>query len=378
MTDRSAYFLYHSIGLYPGKGEEMAAALAGFAESWATTDDGQWGRALAGRSEFLSLWQRLIDAPDGSLTATETVTQALHALIAALPEARLRGKRVLVAADCFPSLHFLLAGLADRRGFTLDTVPLRPGEAWVRDEDMIAAWGADVGLVLLTQVTSTASYRADLPALVAHGRRMGSLTVVDITQGVGLIPYSVAALGADATVSTSLKWICGAPGAGILQVAPALIADCAPELRGWFSQPDPFNWDLDAFAYAPDARRFDHGSPPVVSAVASVPALRWTLAGEAGARLAHTRTVQAALMDGAKRLGLPVLSPAEEARRGGTVVLGLPSGVDPAGLVGALRAERIHLDARGPRLRLSPGIVTDIGDVDRLFSALSAHLFASA
>ena len=31
-----------------------------------------------------------------------------------LPEGMLKGKRVLASADCFPSLHFLLTGLAGK------------------------------------------------------------------------------------------------------------------------------------------------------------------------------------------------------------------------------------------------------------------------
>ena len=103
------------------------------------------------------------------MTTAENVTAAVYALIGALPAAALRGRRLLVAGDCFPSLHFLLTGLAPRFGFTLDTVPLRQGARWVEDDDMIAQWGPDVGLALLTWVSSTSSHRIDLDRMVAHG-----------------------------------------------------------------------------------------------------------------------------------------------------------------------------------------------------------------
>ena len=47
-----------------------------------------------------------------------------------------------------------------------------------------------MGLVLLTWVTSTASARVDLAPLVAHGREMGSMIGVDITQAAGLSPFN--------------------------------------------------------------------------------------------------------------------------------------------------------------------------------------------
>ncbi len=372
----SGYFLYHSIGLYPGKAEDMAAAFARFSAAWSRDDDAQWPTVLAERDRYLALWRDLIGAPEGSLTSAENVTTALYSVIGALPPDRLRGQRILTGADCFPSLHFLLAGLQERLGFTLHTVPLRPGETWVREEDMIAAWGPDVGLALLTFVTSTASHRADLAALCDHARAMDSLTVLDLTQGIGILPFDLADCRPDIAVSTTLKWLCGTPGAGMLYMDPALIADCRPELRGWFSQPNPFNWDLDAFAYAADARRFDHGTPSVLACVGSVPALDWHAAQDAAALLAHTRTLHDQILAEAPRLGLASASPADPARRGGSVMLRLPDGADPQALVACLRAERLHTDARGPVIRLSPGILTTPGDVDRLFAALRAELAA--
>ena len=369
------YFLYHSIGLYPGKAEEMAAALSRFSDIWGAPDDAQWPTVLAARAEFLALWEALIGAPAGSLTTAESVTAGLYSVIGALPADRLQGKRVLVSADCFPSLHFLLAGLAPRFGFTLDTVPLRPGEAWVREDDVMARLGPDVGLTLVTLVTSTASYRADLQALLPAIRAAGSLAALDLTQGIGVVPFSVTG-GADIVVSTSLKWLCGAPGAGVLYVRPDLLADCAPELRGWFSQPDPFSWDLDGFAYAPDARRFDAGTPAPLAAIASVPGLRWHATQDAGALLAHSQGLCAAILDAAAGLGLTPASPADPTRRGGSVMLRVPEDVDAGAVVAALRAERLHLDARGPVLRLSPGPVTTEADVARLIPALAAALRA--
>lgn len=229
--DGSGYFLYHSIGQYPGKAEDVAAAMAEFAGVWGAPDDGQWGAILGRRAEFVEHWRRLIDAPEGTVTTSENVTAALYALIGALPSKHLKGRKLLVAGDCFPSLHFLLTALSPRFGFSLETVPLRQGASYVEDEDVIAQWDSEVGLALLTWVSSTSSHRADIASLAAHGRKMGSLVGVDITQAAGLLPFSVNDPAVDFTISTSLKWMCGTPGAGMLHVASGLIAACEPEFR---------------------------------------------------------------------------------------------------------------------------------------------------
>ena len=235
-TNHAGYFLYHSIGMYPGKEQEMAEATAEFAEVWSAPNDKQWGFVLLKRQDFIDYWRRIINVPKGSTTTCDSVTEGLYKLIRSLPEGMLRGKRVLVAADCFPSLHFQLTGLAPKMGFTLDTVPRSDGKAWVEADDFIDRWGPDVGLALLTWVTSTASARVDLAPLVTHGRQMGSLIGVDITQAAGLIPFDAMEPKVDFVVSTSLKWMCGTPGAGILYVDKALVLELEPDGRGWFSR----------------------------------------------------------------------------------------------------------------------------------------------
>jgi kynureninase len=368
--DGSGYFLYHSIGMFPGKGTLIGRALTDFSSAWGAPDDSQWSVALRARGQFIDSWRALINAPAGTLTHAENVTSALYTLINSLPEAHRVARKILVTADCFPSLHFVLAGMAQRHGFELHTVPLRPGETWVREEDIVAHWTPEVGVALLTSVTSTASYRCDHRTLIDHGRRMGSLIGVDITQSIGLFAFDVAAAGVDFVVSTSLKWLGGTSGAGILYVRAPLLEECAPELRGWFSQSDIFAWNLDGFRYAPDARRFDTGTPAILACVGTLPALQWHAAQDAKTLLSHNRALSARILAAAVSLGLSPASPVDDRRRGGSIMLRLPADRS-AVVLAALRAEAIYADCRGSTLRLSPGNMTTAVGVERLIGILA-------
>ena len=366
-TKHAGYFLYHSIGMYPGKEEDLASAMSEFAEIWSAPNDRQWGYVLLKRQDFVDYWRRIINVPKGSATTCESVTEGLHKVMRALPEGILKGKRVLIAADCFPSLHFLLTGLAPKMGFTLHTVPLSAGRPWVEPEDYMAAWGRDVGLALITWVTSTASARVDLAPLVAHGREMGSLIGVDITQAAGLIPFDAQNPKVDFVLSTSLKWMCGTPGAGILYIDKPLAQTWEPEGRGWFSQNNPFSWDLDRFEFAPDIRRFDGGTPGSMAAIASLPALRWH-AGQDHAELTRwNRKLSARIIARADALDLPLHSPRDANRRGGSVMLRFPDKAEAAAAVGALGVDGYSVDFRGQLMRLSPGVVTREETIDTVF-----------
>jgi kynurenine formamidase/selenocysteine lyase/cysteine desulfurase len=371
-TTQGGYFLYHSIGIYPGKEQDLADAMAEFSTVWSAPVDKQWGYVLRKRGDFVDAWRRLINAPKGSLTTCDNVTEGMQRIMRALPERRLRGKRVLVAADCFPSVHFLLAGLAPRMGFTLHTVPLSAGLPWVETADFMDAWGPDVGLALLTWVTSIGSSKMDYPALVAHGRAMGSLMVADITQAAGLMPFDVMNPRMDFVVSTSLKWLCGTPGAGILYADKDLILDLAPETRGWFSQNNPFSWDLDKFDYAPDIRRFDTGTPGSVAAIASLPAIRWFAGQDLSKVAAHNRALVDRVIVRADAMDIPLHSPRDPDRRGGAVMMHFPDKTEAAACVGALGVEGYSVDFRGPILRMSPGFVTEARAVDEVFDIVES------
>jgi selenocysteine lyase/cysteine desulfurase len=193
---------------------------------------------------------------------------------------------------------------------------------------------------------------------------MGSLVGVDITQGVGIVPFDVSSPAVDFVVSTTLKWLCGVSGAGILQVREDLLRECAPELRGWFSQENPFSWDLDAFVYAPDARRFDHGTPSILPFAACIPALDWHAHQSLDELISHNHTLVSVLLDEAPRLGLTLSSPREPERRGGSVMFQLPQGANPHQTIDTLRAASVFADCRGNTLRLSPGSVTTLSGVE--------------
>jgi kynureninase len=362
----SGYFLYHSIGVFPDKARRVSEALSALGALWGTPIESQWTVSLDLRRQFLDLWGELIAAPPGTMTTAENVTTAVHSIMGSLPPRYLERRKVLIAADCFPSVHFLLSGM----GYELETVPLRPGETWVRSEDFIARWGPDVGVALLTFVTSMASYRCDVPALLAHGRKMGSLVGVDITQGIGIVPFDVRTFPVDFIVSTSLKWLCGIAGAGVLYVREDLLRECQPRLRGWFSQGDVFSWQLDAFRYAADARRFDHGSPSIFGCAGSLPGLQWHARQDGGSIAAHNQRLVEALIDAAPALGLDLASPRDSAERGGSVMFRLPAGSDAPSVVEKLRRQDVFADHRGVTLRLSPGNMTTLEGVERFVTAM--------
>ncbi|CAB3789717.1 Kynureninase [Paraburkholderia ultramafica] len=371
--DRQGWLLYHSVGMFPGQEDAVRAALDTFASNWCRPDLQRWDYGLAARRQVLDQWAALVNAPSHAVFASENVTDAFARFVGALGRRRLAGRRVLIAGDCFPSLHYMLRGLEPVLGFTLDTVPVAPGEAFVTDDAFIAHWQEDVALAIVTWVTSTSSKRADLTRLAAHGRAQGSLIAVDITQGAGILDFDVMQPAVDFVASTTLKWLCGAPGTGLAYLDPKLLdSDMAPLVQGWFSQPDPFNWDLTRFSLAADARRFDTGTPSFLPFVASSPGLAWRLSSAAAGMREHNLALSRRLIALADAKGYRLRSPRDDAQRGGSVMADLPEHVDTHELEISLAKHGVLVDTRGCAVRMSPGMLTSHAALDTLSALLPA------
>ena len=108
-------------------------------------------------------------------------------------------------------------------------------------------------------------------------------------------------------------------------------------MQGWFSQPDPFNWDLDKYSLATQARRFDNGTPSFLPYVASAPGLSWLLSPAAQGMRAHNQALSRKLIALADAKGYRLRSPRDASERGGSVMVELPAPIDAQALEARLR-----------------------------------------
>jgi selenocysteine lyase/cysteine desulfurase len=190
---------------------------------------------------------------------------------------------------------------------------------------------------------------------------------VDVAQSAGILPLSVAALGAPVVLGSCIKWLCGGPGAGFLWIDPTLGATLEPLDVGWFSHADPFEFDIHAWTPAPDARRFWGGTPTVAPFVVAAESLRRLGATGIERVFAHNRTLMHAFVD-----ALPAAWRARVRTDGigGTLCVALGAEFEP--VTRALAADGVRFDTRGPVVRLSFHLCNDAADAGRIAQAWRA------
>jgi selenocysteine lyase/cysteine desulfurase len=252
---------------------------------------------------------------------------------------------LLAAEDSFPSLGFVLQR-AGGSGLSARFIPRN------RDPSSIATWAdaiaADVSAVLLMHAYSNTGLIAPVAEIAALCRERGVLCIVDIAQSAGILPLSVREFGADVVLGSCVKWLCGGPGAGFMWISPARVAQLTPADVGWFSHANPFEFDIHAFRYAADARRFWGGTPSVAPYAIAAESIR--LIAEIGVN--EVRSHNRRLMEVFRaELPPPWRSKIDLGRIGGTICLQL--GDSLADIRRSLQASFVRVDYRGQVVRIS-------------------------
>ncbi len=109
-------------------------------------------------------------------------------------------------------------------------------------------------------------FKHDIGAVARIARARGALTFVDAYQTLGTEPIDVKALGVDALAGGTLKYLMACAGIAFLYVRRDLAEQLRPTVTGWFGRVNPFAFDATALDWAPGARRFDGGTPPIINA----------------------------------------------------------------------------------------------------------------
>ena len=341
-------------------------AIGAFTESW-HTGGSPWDQWVGELERLRSAFAAMVGADADEIAVMPNATIAAAAIATALPFDGARRQVVLSGAE-FPTMAHLWQA-QERRGAEI-VWAASPDDAQPLIEAFEPHLGEQTCIVPVAHVCFRNGYRLDLPRLVARTHDAGALVMLDDYQHTGTAPLDVRALGVDILVTGTLKYLLGPPGIALLYVRRSLIAQLEPLVTGWFGRADPFAFTLAPLDWAPTARRFETGSPPVPTnygATAGLELLQRLGIERAGQQIA---LVVERMVRGAVDLGLHVLTPLDAARRGALVVL---QARDAQALVARLAAHGVVASARGAGLRVSFHAYNDVADVDAVLAALATE-----
>jgi selenocysteine lyase/cysteine desulfurase len=241
--------------------------------------------------------------------------------------------------------------------------------------DYEAAVDRHTELVVASHVYFTSGYVQDIAAVADVAHRSGALCLIDAYQATGQLPTDVHASGIDFLVTGGLKWLLGGPGVAFLYVRRDLHERLHPNDIGWFAHREQFAFRTDAFEPAPDARRFEGGTPSVAALYAADAGLDIVL--EIGPGALRTRQLELVgdLVEGLRRAGFAPRVPSDLSGHAGIVTVPV---ADPPAVVAGLRDRGLIVDSRPGVVRLSPYFYNSKDDNRAACAALREVLAAAA
>ncbi len=321
--------------------------------------------------EIRGLFAQLVHADPDEIALGANATASHASLAAALdPEPGSGRTRIVTTSLDFPSTRYLWHAQV-RRGFEVIEVGSPDGIAMPAD-GLVAAIDERVAIVAISLVaySNGALLRARQVIDAAHAA--GAIVILDAYQAIGIVPIDVRALGADAVIAGTHKWLHGASnGLAFAYVRRALAERLTPVYPGWFSHARTLDFD-PVYTPAPGARRFEQGSTSVEAVYAARAGVRFALDAGVEAIRARSLVLSDRLIAGADALGIPLGTPRDHAERAGVVCLGVR---DPGRVAEQLRARGIDVDTRpgtGIRLSFHPCNLPD--EVDRVLAELRRYL----
>lgn len=201
---------------------------------------------------------RLIGAPEGSVVMGDTLSIKVYQALASALEMRPDRRVILSDRGNFPSDLYMAEGLIGSldKGHELRLVA---------PQDVEAAIGDDLAVLMLTEVDYRTGRKHDMAGLTEKAQAAGALTIWDLAHSAGSLPIDLTAAQADFAVGCTYKYLNGGPGApAFIYIRPDHLGRLRPALSGWLGHEAPFAFDLD-YRAGSGIERMRVGTPPVIA-----------------------------------------------------------------------------------------------------------------
>ena len=361
----SNYLLNHSVGR-PLKTSENDFAER-FYEPWKKSNDEPWEKWLETINDFTLSLAKIFNAKKSEFCPQVNLSSGLTKILMSLKQVQKKKSVVLVSEIDFPGMGFAL-----KKSLPEDCeIRFIPANENITNSSIWDAYMTeDIDLVFVSHAYSNTGQLSPISDVISMARSRDIISILDIAQSAGIVPIDLTALKPDFMLGSSVKWLCGGPGAAYLWVNTERLSSCKPKDVGWFSHDNPFEFDIHNFRYHDSALKFWGGTPVVAPFVIATNSINYfTKIGIKNIRKHN----QALIAKTANEIDLEFVSPRDEAIRGGTMILDF--GSNQQKVLNHLQDNNIGVDLRSHGIRISPHIYNNEQDLDQLLSVIKSTKF---
>ncbi|MFN8814099.1 MAG: aminotransferase class V-fold PLP-dependent enzyme [Acidobacteriota bacterium] len=316
----------------------------------------------------------LVHAEAGEIALVQSTTMGENLVVRGLglPE---RGGNVVTDALHFQGSLFMYREL-EKQGLEVRVVKPR-GDWRIHLEDMERQIDRNTRLVAVSQISMITGFEHDLKRVSEMAQARGALVYADIIQAAGAMPIDVKAAGVDFAACSSFKWLRGDFGMGLLYAKKAHLGGRIGRALHGYRQAHttyhllPHEGQGESFiefeAGRDAAGYFEVSSMATVVAAGVGHSLGYLLGVGVENIARHREPLMKKLRREMPGLGFACLTP-EEARGPILAIAKKDAGAKHGA---RLKAAKVDVSVYPHRIRVSPSVYNDEGDVERLLEALS-------
>lgn len=284
-----------------------------------------------------------------------------------------RGQEILLVDEQFPSNYYSWKAVADQYGLKLNVIA--PNKLMNKTLDwnanLLEAIHADTLLVAMGHVHWADGTWFNLKGIRQKTNEVGAYLIIDGTQSVGALPFSVRSIRPDALICAGYKWLMGPYSIGVAYYGPKF-DEGSPIEENWINRKhsERFSGLVQYESeYQPKAGRYSVGehsnfvlTPMLAASIRQIN--EWGVEN-----IQHyCKSISADFAIQVKNLGFQIEP--EPYRCGHLFGIRLPANVDQNRLKETLKAEQIFVSFRGSAIRISPHLYNEKEDFDHFLECL--------
>jgi len=258
LDDDVMYLNHAAVAPWPVRAEQAVNA---FCRENVTIGSKKYANWLKVESRLKSQLAELIHASSvDEIALVKNTSEALSFVAYGLSWSA--GDNIVTSDEEFPSNMIPWESLAEQ-GVTVKKTPLKNSSD--PTAKLIEQIDVNTRLLTISSVQYASGLRVDLERLGEACQQKGVLFCIDAIQSVGAFEVDVQRYQADFMMADGHKWLLGPEGLGFFYCRKQTIDKLKLTQFGWHMVEDMGNYDTPLWETAASARRFECGSPNMLS-----------------------------------------------------------------------------------------------------------------
>ena len=314
---------------------------------------------------------QLIEAPDPqSIAIIPAVSYGIAIVAKNIPFDK--GDEIIILGEQFPSNYYAWKQLEKEKGIVIKTIPAPTiekgrGAAW--NQNVLEAISPKTKMVSMPIVHWTDGTLFDLKEIRKRSLEVGAYLIIDGTQSIGALPFSVTEIQPDALICAGYKWLMGSYGLGVAYFGERFYGG-SPIENNWISHKgseDFANLVNYNEEFNGKSARYDMGessnfilTPMLSEAIRQV--IEWTPNAIQG----YCKSITQNVLPELERNGFFI----EDSEFRGHHLFGiyLPKNVTIEAMKKKISEKNIFVSYRGNAIRISPNVYNTKEDIEKLIS----------